>query len=115
MCRGLACAGNGSDTFCGLGATIVDSLDTLWLMNLRQEFARARSWVATELRFDRCAVAHPGVPALASTWECAPRCGTCHFGEDRSSASRAASWQRTTLAPARRSQRLVPRRARGAA
>ena len=66
MSLGLACAGNGSDTFCGLGATIVDSLDTLWLMDLRQEFARARSWVATEFSFTRCAVVHTGVPDLLS-------------------------------------------------
>eukprot|EP00727_Mastigamoeba_balamuthi_P009541 m51a1_g5209 putative mannosyl-oligosaccharide -alpha-mannosidase mns2-like (519) ;mRNA; f:239782-242196 len=36
----------------GLGATIVDSLDTLWLMGLRPEFDRAREWVARSLRFD---------------------------------------------------------------
>ncbi|CAG0900914.1 unnamed protein product, partial [Cyprideis torosa] len=33
----------------GLGLTIVDSLDTLWLMGLKDEFSKAREWVATEL------------------------------------------------------------------
>ena len=37
-----------------MGATLIDSLDTLWLMGLRREFARARTWVAAELDFDRC-------------------------------------------------------------
>ncbi|KAL3094373.1 hypothetical protein niasHS_004699 [Heterodera schachtii] len=36
---------------CGL--TIVDSLDTLLIMDLRDEFADAKQWVETELRFDR--------------------------------------------------------------
>uniref|UniRef100_A0A183CEC7 alpha-1,2-Mannosidase n=1 Tax=Globodera pallida TaxID=36090 RepID=A0A183CEC7_GLOPA len=36
---------------CGL--TIVDSLDTLLIMNLRDEFADAMRWVERELRFDR--------------------------------------------------------------
>ena len=33
----------------GLGLTLVDSLDTLWLMDLKPEFARAKDWVATKL------------------------------------------------------------------
>ncbi|KAK9845755.1 hypothetical protein WJX81_001541 [Elliptochloris bilobata] len=44
---------NHSDTFCGVGATMIDSLDTLWLLGMRREFARARTWVATELDFNR--------------------------------------------------------------
>ncbi|CAG8648842.1 2851_t:CDS:1, partial [Paraglomus occultum] len=36
----------------GIGFTIVDSLDTLFLMNLTDEFRRARNWVAKELDFD---------------------------------------------------------------
>ena len=48
-------AGNHSNTFCGVGATLIDSLDTLWLMGMRREFARARGWVAAELDTNRCA------------------------------------------------------------
>ena len=42
----------GKNLFGGTGATIVDSLDTLWLMGLEDEFARARDWVAEHLEFD---------------------------------------------------------------
>lgn len=34
-------AGGGKDTFGGFGATLVDALDTLWIMGLRQEFVDA--------------------------------------------------------------------------
>ena len=44
----------GKNSFGGLGATIVDSLDTLWMLGLREEFGRARDWVARELTFDKC-------------------------------------------------------------
>ncbi|KAK9842510.1 hypothetical protein WJX81_003419 [Elliptochloris bilobata] len=44
---------HGKDSFGGLGATVVDSLDTLWMMGLKEEFARARNWVANELSFNR--------------------------------------------------------------
>tara|TARA_R110002050_G_scaffold79403_1_gene169762 strand:- start:1773 stop:1940 length:168 start_codon:yes stop_codon:yes gene_type:complete len=37
----------------GLGATIVDSLDTLWIMEMKEEFAEAREWVKTSLDFGR--------------------------------------------------------------
>ena len=33
----------------GMGMTIIDSLDTMWLMGLREEFGRARDWVANSL------------------------------------------------------------------
>ena len=33
----------------GLGLTIVDSLDTMWLMGLTEEFQEARKWVANSL------------------------------------------------------------------
>ena len=36
-----------------LGLTIVDSLDTLWLMNMMEEYKEARDWVANELIFDK--------------------------------------------------------------
>ncbi|KAK9814704.1 hypothetical protein WJX72_010173 [[Myrmecia] bisecta] len=44
---------DGKDDLGGLGATIIDSLSTLWLVGLHQEFKRARDWVATSLRFDQ--------------------------------------------------------------
>ena len=34
------------------GATIVDSLDTLYIMGLMEEFKLGRDWVATRLNFD---------------------------------------------------------------
>ena len=33
----------------GMGVTIIDLLDTLYIMGMEQEFARARRWVAEEL------------------------------------------------------------------
>ncbi|KAJ9599000.1 hypothetical protein L9F63_010523 [Diploptera punctata] len=35
-----------------LGLTIVDSLDTIYIMGLKEEFAEARDWVANSLHFD---------------------------------------------------------------
>nr|XP_023011842.1 endoplasmic reticulum mannosyl-oligosaccharide 1,2-alpha-mannosidase [Leptinotarsa decemlineata] len=40
-----------SDWF-GLGLTIVDSLDTIFIMGLKEEFKEARDWVKNELNFD---------------------------------------------------------------
>uniref|UniRef100_A0A3P9QAR1 alpha-1,2-Mannosidase n=1 Tax=Poecilia reticulata TaxID=8081 RepID=A0A3P9QAR1_POERE len=37
----------------GLGLTLIDSLDTMWIMGLKEEFAEARSWVEKELSFDK--------------------------------------------------------------
>lgn len=42
----------GKNSFGGLGATIVDALDTLWLMDMQSEYQAARDWVANKLRFD---------------------------------------------------------------
>jgi hypothetical protein len=36
----------------GLGLNIVDSLDTMWIMNLTEEYDEARKWVETSLNFD---------------------------------------------------------------
>jgi len=35
------------------GLTIVDSLDTIWLMGMRDEFAKAREWVSEHLHFQQ--------------------------------------------------------------
>ncbi|KAJ7609517.1 glycoside hydrolase [Roridomyces roridus] len=37
----------------GIGYTVVDALDTMILMDLKNEYARARKWVEEELSFDR--------------------------------------------------------------
>ncbi|KAM6902437.1 endoplasmic reticulum mannosyl-oligosaccharide 1,2-alpha-mannosidase [Xenentodon cancila] len=37
----------------GLGLTLIDSLDTMWIMGLKEEFAEARSWVEKELSFNK--------------------------------------------------------------
>ncbi|KAJ0249058.1 Mannosyl-oligosaccharide 1,2-alpha-mannosidase MNS2 [Hirschfeldia incana] len=44
---------DGVDSFGGLGATIIDSLDTLYIMGLDKQFQKAREWVATSLDFDK--------------------------------------------------------------
>jgi len=36
----------------GMGATIVDGLDTLWILGLKDEFKQARDWVATSLNLN---------------------------------------------------------------
>ena len=37
----------------GVGLTIIDSLDTMLLMNLREEFQQGREWVANSLTFEK--------------------------------------------------------------
>lgn len=46
-------SGKGSTHWGGMGTTLVDSLDTLWLMGMKEEFQRARDWVAHHLSFDQ--------------------------------------------------------------
>ena len=36
----------------GLGLTLIDSLDTMLVMNLKEEFAEAKQWVEDELHFN---------------------------------------------------------------
>ena len=43
----------GKTAFGGLGATVIDSLDTLWIMGLKDQYSRARNWVSERLHFDR--------------------------------------------------------------
>lgn len=43
----------GVNQFAGLGATIVDSLDTLFIMGLQKQFIKARDWVAENLDFNK--------------------------------------------------------------
>ena len=35
-----------------LGATIVDGLDTLYIMGMKEEFAQGRDWIANHLDFN---------------------------------------------------------------
>ncbi|XP_031480391.1 mannosyl-oligosaccharide 1,2-alpha-mannosidase MNS1-like isoform X2 [Nymphaea colorata] len=44
---------SGTNSFCGLGATIVDSLDTLYIMGLDKEFQKAKEWIAHSLDFNK--------------------------------------------------------------
>ncbi|GAB2268489.1 mannosyl-oligosaccharide alpha-1,2-mannosidase [Dionaea muscipula] len=44
---------NGVNSFGGLGATLIDSLDTLYIMGLDEQFQRAREWVANSLDFNK--------------------------------------------------------------
>ncbi|CAL9009420.1 unnamed protein product [Prunus brigantina] len=44
---------NGVNSFGGLGATLVDSLDTLYIMGLHEQFQKAREWVANSLDFNK--------------------------------------------------------------
>jgi len=41
----------GQDNWGGMGVTLVDSLDTLWIMGMKKEFSEARDWVAKSLTF----------------------------------------------------------------
>ncbi|KAB2041056.1 hypothetical protein ES319_D02G123100v1 [Gossypium barbadense] len=44
---------DGVNSFGGLGATLIDSLDTLYIMGLDEQFQRAREWVANSLDFNK--------------------------------------------------------------
>ncbi|XP_065849774.1 mannosyl-oligosaccharide 1,2-alpha-mannosidase MNS1-like isoform X1 [Euphorbia lathyris] len=44
---------NGIDSFGGLGATLIDSLDTLFIMGLHEQFQKAREWIANSLDFNK--------------------------------------------------------------
>ncbi|KAJ3693456.1 hypothetical protein LUZ60_008936 [Juncus effusus] len=44
---------NGVNSFGGLGATLIDSLDTLYIMGFEDEFKKARDWVANSLDFNK--------------------------------------------------------------
>jgi len=43
----------GQNNWGGMGTTLVDSLDTLWLMGMKKEFWEARDWVRDHLTCDR--------------------------------------------------------------
>uniref|UniRef100_UPI0037E91FAC mannosidase, alpha, class 1B, member 1b n=1 Tax=Semicossyphus pulcher TaxID=241346 RepID=UPI0037E91FAC len=37
----------------GLGLTLIDALDTMWILGLKEEFEEAKAWVSTELTFSK--------------------------------------------------------------
>ena len=41
------------DHWGGIGATLIDSLDTLWLMDMKEEFYEGRDWITESLDFSR--------------------------------------------------------------
>ncbi|CAM9257753.1 unnamed protein product [Choristocarpus tenellus] len=43
----------GKNPWGSMGVTLVDSLDTLWLMGMKDEFWEARDWVRDKLTFDK--------------------------------------------------------------
>eukprot|EP00245_Coleochaete_scutata_P018024 TRINITY_DN916_c0_g1_i1.p1 TRINITY_DN916_c0_g1~~TRINITY_DN916_c0_g1_i1.p1 ORF type:complete len:650 (-),score=125.40 TRINITY_DN916_c0_g1_i1:823-2772(-) len=43
----------GTNTFGSLGATVVDSLDTLFIMGLEEQFNHAKEWIASSLDFNK--------------------------------------------------------------
>lgn len=42
----------GQDNWGGMGTTLIDSLSTLWIMDMKDEFYEARDWVRDSLDFD---------------------------------------------------------------
>lgn len=51
----LIVAGHSAGIFGGgtaLGATIVDGMDTLWIMGLTDRFQDGKNWIADHLNFD---------------------------------------------------------------
>eukprot|EP01035_Chromulina_nebulosa_P006335 gene6335-8563_t len=44
---------HGQDNWGGMGVTLVDSLDTLWIMGMKDEFNEAKEWVKASLSFSR--------------------------------------------------------------
>ena len=45
-------SGKGNEKWGGMAVTLIDALDTLWIMNLKDEFYEARDWIEDNLSFD---------------------------------------------------------------
>ena len=45
-------SGKGNEKWGGMAVTLIDSLDTIWIMNLKDEFYEARDWIKDNLSFD---------------------------------------------------------------
>ena len=52
-CKNSSCGGSGKN-WAGLGVTLIESLDTLYLMGMKDEFSAAEEWVKTNLDFSTC-------------------------------------------------------------
>eukprot|EP00924_Labyrinthula_sp_SR-Ha-C_P006784 maker-scaffold_8-snap-gene-0.29-mRNA-1 protein AED:0.03 eAED:0.03 QI:410/0.85/0.87/1/0.71/0.62/8/118/478 len=46
-------SGKANDVWHGHGVTLIDSMDTLWIMDLKEEFYRAKDWVEHNLRYEQ--------------------------------------------------------------
>lgn len=46
-------SGSGRNNWGGIGMTLVDSLDTLWVMDMKEEFSEAVQWVDQKLHFNQ--------------------------------------------------------------
>ena len=46
-------SGRGDNNWGGMGMTLLDSLDTLWVMGMREEFFEAKDWVQKSLSFNK--------------------------------------------------------------
>merc|ERR1711871_641094 len=46
-------SGRGDNNWGGMGMTLLDSLDTLWVMGMREEFDEAQEWVQKSLSFNK--------------------------------------------------------------
>lgn len=46
-------SGSGRNNWGGIGMTLVDSLDTLWIMDMKEEFYEAVQWVDQNLHFNQ--------------------------------------------------------------
>lgn len=51
----------------GIGYTVVDSIDTMLIMGLHDEYDRARDWVAKNMTFDRDANFNTFEVSIAAT------------------------------------------------
>lgn len=49
-------SGGSNNKWGGLGMTLVDSLDTLYIMGLMDEFNEAKEWVQKELDFEKVSI-----------------------------------------------------------
>ena len=45
-------SGKGNEKWGGMAVSLIDALDTLWIMNLKDEFYEARNWIKDNLSFD---------------------------------------------------------------
>ena len=77
-------SGRPQNNWGGMGMTLLDSLDVLWIMGMKDEFKRARDWVRCGwvLFRDACCVTRAACalgrhhPHLACAWPC-PVCAGC--------------------------------------